>query len=290
MKICSFEISGRRAQGVLEDGELIDASAFKGSLLAEAKKSPGGVGEKLEKARRFPFKYEYLRRPFTPTEVWGAGITYLRSRDARETETESIGIYGRVYSAIRPEIFFKDSGFRTVGPSEVLCVRSDSDWTVPEPELAVVLDGEGEVVGYTAGTDMSARDIEGTNPLYLPQSKTYRNSCALGPVVATRDEIPDPRRLRIEMRIFAGGQVVFEGRVDTSRLKRSVEELVGYLLKDNELSGWTALMTGTGIVPPDDFSLGGGEVVEIEIEKIGTLRNTVAKLGPRRDVELGEKV
>jgi 2-dehydro-3-deoxy-D-arabinonate dehydratase len=279
VKICSFEISGVIKEGVLDDGEIVDASSIRGSLLSEANASPDEIRKKLGAAPRVPFKYEYLRRPFTPTEVWGAGVTYLRSRDAREVETESKGIYEKVYAAVRPEIFLKDSGLRTVGPGDAISVRSDSNWTVPEPELTVVLSKEGEVSGYTIGNDVSARDIEGANPLYLPQSKIYRNSCAIGPVVTTPEEIPDPRSLKIEMKVFREGEVVFEGRVSTSNLKRGVDELVDYLRRDNQLFGWTALMTGTGIVPPDDFSLKGGEVVEIEIEKIGTLRNKVVKLG-----------
>jgi 2-dehydro-3-deoxy-D-arabinonate dehydratase len=279
VKICSFEISGITKEGILDDGEIVDASSIKGSLLSEANSSPDEIRKKLEAAPRVPFKYEYLRRPFTPTEVWGAGVTYLRSRDAREVETESKGIYERVYAAVRPEIFLKDSGLRTVGPGDAIFVRSDSTWTVPEPELTVVLSKEGQVSGYTICNDVSARDIEGANPLYLPQSKIYRNSCAIGPVVTTPEEIPDPRNLRIEMKVLREGKVVFEGRVNTSNLKRSLDELVDYLRRDNQLFGWTALMTGTGIVPPDDFSLKGGEVVEIEIEKIGMLRNTVVKIG-----------
>lgn len=278
MKVCSFEASERVTQGILEGNELIDAGALKGSLLEMAKWDPEGVMKSLEGAPRVPFSYDLLRLPITPAEVWGAGITYVRSKDAREIETEARGIYERVYTAERPEIFFKDSGHRTIGPGETLCVRSDSHWTVPEPELTVVLDSEGEVFGYTIGNDMSARDIEGANPLYLPQSKIYRGSCALGPVVTTGDEIPDPRSLRIQMRIYKEGKTLFEGSTETSRLKRSVEELVAYLLRDNQLFGWTALMTGTGIVPPDDFSLEGGETVEIEIEGIGMLRNPVMKL------------
>ena len=281
MKICSFEHSGRVAEGVVSDGHIVDASSLGGSLLTEALRSPKRIMDMLRGAARIPFDYSLLRRPFAPNEVWGAGITYIRSRDAREEETESKGIYDRVYSAVRPEIFLKDSGARTVGPGDEICVRSDSDWTVPEAELTAVITKEGQIAGYTIGNDVSARDIEGANPLYLPQSKIYRNSCAIGPVVTTGDEIPDPRSLKIEMRILTGGEVAFEGRVETSKLKRGVEELVEYLLRDNQLFGWTALMTGTGIVPPDDFSLKGGEVVEIDIEKIGTLRNRVVKLGKR---------
>jgi len=242
------------------------------------RESPTSIKKDLKGCPRYPFAYERLRIPIRPAEVWGAGVTYLRSRSARETETKSKGLYDSVYSATRPEVFLKDSGQRTVGPGDTICVRGDSNWTVPEPELAVVLSRDCSVLGYTVANDVSARDIEGQNPLYLPQSKIYRNSCAIGPVVTTWDEIPDPHDLRVSLRIKRRGKTAFQGKTSTSKMNRTIDELIGYLKKDNIFFGWTVFMTGTGIVPPDDFSLRGGDIVEMEIEKIGVLRNPVSKL------------
>ena len=278
MKVCSFESSGRIVPGVVEGDQFVDVSrlgeAFQTRL---ARGDPFGPSE-LESCPRFPYSYGSLRLPLRPVEVWGAGVTYLRSRDARETETKSKGVYDHLYSATRPEVFIKGSGLRAVGPGEPISVRSDSGWTVPEPELGVVLSQDCNVVGYTVTNDVSARDLEGENPLYLSQSKIYRNSCSIGPVVVTKDEIPDPHNLRIDLRVARGGKVVFDGTTNTSRMKRRIEDLLGYLARDNVFFGWVVFMTGTGIVPPDDFALQGGDTVEIEIEKIGLLRNPVTKL------------
>jgi len=278
MKICRFEASGRTVPGILDNQELVDASALGDSLLRKIMDSPREVERALKSCPRYPYTYEKLRLPIKPAEVWGAGVTYLRSRDARETETRSKGIYDFLYSSTRPEVFLKGPGHRAGGPGDPISVRSDSDWTVPEPELSVVLSHDFRILGYTIANDVSARDIEGQNPLYLPQSKIYKNSCAIGPVVTTKDEIRNPRDLRIELRILRKGAQAFRGVTSTSRLKRTIEELIRYLKRNNVLYGWTVFMTGTGIVPPDDFSLKGGDVVEIEIEKIGILRNPVSKL------------
>ncbi|MDE1853996.1 MAG: fumarylacetoacetate hydrolase family protein [Thaumarchaeota archaeon] len=232
----------------------------------------------MKNAKTLKFRYSYLHTPIVPVEIWAAGVTYLRSREARETETKTKGLYDYVYSAERPELFVKDSGLRCVGPSDSVCVRSDSRWSVPEPELSVVLDHKFRIVGYTVGNDVSSRDIEGENPLYLPQAKVYRGSSAIGPVVATSDEVSDPHSLGIEMRIVRSGATAFEGRVNTSQMKRRVEDLVAYLKRNNVIGTFTVLMTGTSIVPPDNFTLRGGDVVEIEIEKVGLLRNPVRQL------------
>ncbi len=205
-------------------------------------------------------------------------MTYLRSRDARETETKSKGVYDYLYSAVRPEVFIKGSGLRAVGPGESIAIRSDSHWTVPEPELGVVLTRDCHVLGYTIANDVSARDIEGENPLYLTQSKIYRNSCSIGPVITTKDEIPDPRSLKIGLRIVRRGKIAFEGATNTSRMKRTIDELLAYLRRDNVFFGWTVFMTGTGIVPPDDFSLEDGDTVEIDVDRIGVLKNSVTRL------------
>ncbi len=279
MKICTFEVSGKEVLGVLDGTNLVDVSSLGDSFLDQVMRGlHTNIEEVLGHLPRYPYSYASLSLPIRPTEVWGGGVTYLRSRDARETETISKGLYDFVYSAIRPELFLKDSGRRVVGPGGTISVRSDSNWTVPEPELAVVLSSNCNVLGYTIANDVSARDIEGQSPLYLPQSKIYRNSCAIGPVVTTKDEIPDPQNLMITLKVLRQGGTAFQGTVSTSKMKRTIDELISYLKKDNVCFGWTILMTGTGIVPPDDFSLQEGDIVEIEIEKIGVLRNPVSKL------------
>ncbi len=289
MKLCRFQTSRGIAFGVLREDWLYDLSSVDpavykdlNSLYATAGMNVPAMLSLLEKgldrAQRVPYDEGLLRIPVRAVEIWAAGVTYLRSRDARETETSSKGIYDRVYSAERPELFLKDSGLRCKGPGEDVCVRSDSKWSVPEPELVVIYDQNADVVGYTAGNDVSSRDIEGENPLYLPQAKVYRGSSAIGPVVATRDEVSDPHALSIGMRISRQNGVVFKGTVSTSQMKKSIETLARYLKRDNALGTFTLLMTGTSIVPPDDFTLLDGDVVEIEIEKIGVLRNRVVQL------------
>jgi 2-dehydro-3-deoxy-D-arabinonate dehydratase len=232
----------------------------------------------MAKSKKMRLHYGRLRAPFMPREIWAAGVTYMRSREARESETKMKGLYDYVYSAERPELFVKDSGLRCVGPGEPVSIRSDSRWTVPEPELCVVLDSKFRTIGYTVGNDVSSRDIEGENPLYLPQAKVYKGSASIGPVIATTEEIPDPHSLRITMGIERKGREIFRGEVNTSQMKRKVAELVRYLRKDNLIGTLTVLMTGTSIVPPDSFTLHDGDIVEIEIEKIGTLRNPVKQL------------
>lgn len=219
-----------------------------------------------------------LLAPLDPPEIWGCGVTYRRSREAREFETGTKGVYDLVYDAERPEIFFKATADRCVGPNGVICVRGDSDWTVPEAELAFILGPDQSVVGFTAGNDVSARDIEGGNPLYLPQAKIYRGCCSLGPSIVTVDEVGKEPKLKVECEIFRDGESLFKGSINTSQMKRSIEELRSYLCRYNPLPTCTVCLTGTGIVPPDDFSLREGDVVEITIEKIGKLGNIVKQL------------
>ena len=197
-------------------------------------------------------------------EVWASGVTYLRSRDAREMESADADVYEKVYVAERPELFFKALGWRVVGHESKVRVREDSRWNVPEPELVVVVNSGMEVVGYTAGNDVSSRDIEGENPLYLPQAKVYDGSCSLGPgIVLSGPEAM--RELRVSMEIRRSGETVFEDEVDTSQMKRSPEELAGYLGKELAFPVGAFLMTGTGIVPEDDFTLRVGDVVGISV-------------------------
>ncbi|HET9001097.1 MAG TPA: fumarylacetoacetate hydrolase family protein, partial [bacterium] len=190
----------------------------------------------------------HLLLPVQPHEVWAAGVTYERSREARLAETTTVGIYDKIYDAERPELFFKATASRCVGPNAPIGIRSDSRWTVPEPELAVVLSEEGEVLGYTLGNDMSARDIEGENPLYLPQTKIYRACCSIGPTILLSDE-PVEQRLTLWCRIERRGREVFRGEVGTSRIRRPIAELVAYLRRANDIPPMTVLLTGTGIVP-----------------------------------------
>jgi 2-dehydro-3-deoxy-D-arabinonate dehydratase len=290
LKLCRFRSSRGVSFGVLEGGELLDLTGvdpvkFKdlGSAYAESGADVGAMTSLLrdasERAEKAPYQERLLEIPLESMEIWAAGVTYLRSRVARETETKSKGIYDRVYEATRPELFIKDTGLRCVGPGQDVCVRSDSVWSVPEPELTVVFDEHAKVVGYTIGNDVSSRDIEGENPLYLPQAKVYRGSSAIGPVIVTPDEVEDPQALEITMRIVREGRVAFEGAVNTSQMKRSVEELASYLRRDNVLRRFTLLMTGTSIVPPDEFTLREGDGVQVQIQGIGVLRNRVKKLG-----------
>ena len=206
-------------------------------------------------------------------EVWGSGVTYLRSREARKAESTTADVYETVYDAQRPEIFFKAAGWRAVGHGQAVRIRRDTTWNVPEPELTLVINSQGDIVGYTAGNDMSSRDIEGENPLYLPQAKTYNGSCAVGPgihLVAPDDLVG----LAIEMAIVRENVVVFQGETSTAQMKRSFPELAEYLYRELDFPNGALLMTGTGIVPPDDFTLQSGDLVRIAIDGLN-LENTV---------------
>ncbi len=207
-------------------------------------------------------------------EVWASGVTYLRSREARELESTDADAYERVYDAERPELFFKALGWRVVGHGDRVRVRQDSRWNVPEPELVLVVNSGMEIVGYTAGNDVSSREIEGENPLYLPQAKVYDGSCSLGPGIVLSD--PDSmRKLRITMSIRRGDDRVFGDEIDTSQMKRLPEELAAYLGEELAFPGGAFLMTGTGIVPEDDFTLEPGDLVRISVGGL-VLENEVA--------------
>jgi 2-dehydro-3-deoxy-D-arabinonate dehydratase len=218
-----------------------------------------------------------LLAPIGAQEVWAAGVTYFRSRSARMEESKDAGggsFYDRVYSAVRPELFFKATARRVVGPGANVRLRCDARWSVPEPELTLLLNPRGEIIGYTIGNDMSSRDIEGENPLYLPQAKTYDGSCAIGPCVLLRDE-PLPTSTEICIEILREGTPAFRGSTTLSKMKRDPRELVEYLYRETSFPGGAYLLTGTGIVPPDHFTLNRGDEVRITIEPIGTLINKV---------------
>jgi 2-dehydro-3-deoxy-D-arabinonate dehydratase len=220
-----------------------------------------------------------LLPPVEPThEVWASGVTYLRSREARELESADANAYERVYDAERPELFFKAPGWRVVGHRDSVRVRGDSRWNVPEPELVLVLNSRMETIGYTAGNDVSSRDIEGENPLYLPQAKVYDGACSLGPGI-TLAEAGSVRELQIRLRIRRGdpgGEPVFEDEIYTSQMKRSPEELADYLGRELNFPTGAFLMTGTGIVPGEDFTLKSGDWVEISVGDL-VLENEVAR-------------
>lgn len=219
-----------------------------------------------------------LLAPVDEQEIWAAGVTYERSRDARMEESRSDDLYDRVYTAERPEIFFKSPAYRCMGPFEPVAVRPDSVWNVPEPELALVVDGHGEIAGYTIGNDVSSRSIEGENALYLPQAKIYTASCALGPWIVLADELPDTANIAIRMTIERGGSNLWSGETSTAQMRRGFQELIDCLFTALEFPVGVVLMTGTGIVPPDDVSLSPGDTVSIEIEGIGTLTNHARSL------------
>jgi len=216
--------------------------------------------------------------PIDDQEVWAAGVTYKRSQIARMEESESAAShYDKVYTADRPELFFKATPHRVSGPGQPLRVRSDSRWSVPEPEFTLVAGSGGRIVGYTIGNDMSARDIEGENPLYLPQAKFYRQCAGLGPCVLLAEQPLEPDNIEISLQIRRGGAPVFSGATKLSQMKRTPEELIGWLFRENDLPRGAFLMTGTGVVPDDSFTLEHDDEVSISISGIGTLTNPIVK-------------
>jgi len=218
-----------------------------------------------------------LLPPIGTQEVWAAGVTYFRSRAARMEESKTAGggdFYDRVYHAERPELFFKSTASRVVGHRGKVAIRSDAKWSVPEPELTLLCSPAGRITGYTIGNDMSSRDIEGENPLYLPQAKVYNRSCALGPCIHVRDQ-PLNGSTSIEIEILRENTSVFRGATTLANLKRNPQTLVDYLFRDNVFPSGCFLLTGTGIVPPDAFTLQPSDEIRISIEEIGTLTNVV---------------
>lgn len=244
----------------------------------------GGIVEPLDPdTLQLPDGYALLA-PFDAPEIWCAGVTYERSRDARVDETAVKDVYTLVYDAPRPELFLKDAMMRrTVDPWAPIAIREDSAWSVPEPEIGLVLGTNGRIAGYTIGNDVSSRDIESANPLYLPQAKIYAGACSFGPAVLVPES--GVGVFTISLRVTdEWGKIVFDGETSTARMKRSFEELVQWLVRDNPVPQGSILLTGTGLVPPDDFTLKPGHFVEIHVPEIGTLVNPVVRAS-----ELAEK-
>jgi len=242
-----------------------DLRAYLGALVAGG--APAG-----------DFPSARMEAPIGTQEVWAAGVTYFRSRDARMAEAKDSGggnFYDRVYSAERPELFFKAAAARVIGPGRPVRIRGDAKWSVPEPELTLLLNPRGQIVGCTIGNDMSSRDIEGENPLYLPQAKVYDGSCALGPCILVTGDLL-PRSTQIQIEIARAGRVEFSGSTTLAELKRDPATLAAYLFRETSFPAGAFLMTGTGIVPPDEFSLAHGDRIRITIDPIGTLENEVS--------------
>jgi len=241
-----------------------DPSRLAGELLAQSKSS-----ESLDKVT--------LRPPVCRQEVWAAGVTYKRSKIAREEESAgAASFYDKVYTAERPELFLKAAAWRVIGPGGLVRIRKDGKWNVPEPELALVVSPALKIVGYTIGNDVSSRDIEGENPLYLPQAKVYDGSCAVGPVVTLAGAMPPLAGVQVKLEIDRGGKRAFEGSTNLGQMARTPEDLVGWLGRETSFPHGAILLTGTGIVPPDVFTLASGDDIRISIDGIGTLANRVA--------------
>ena len=282
MKLCRFLTSQRETRIGLFIAEnqvldLSDAGVNNLIFLLEA----GDPLQQLEtlsrqSLTRFSLNQIQLLSPVERQEVWGAGVTYLRSKTARMEESNfSANAYDRVYSAQRPEIFFKSLPEKVVGPGEPVGIRTDAQWNVPEPELALIINSRGTIVGYSIGNDMSSRDIGGENLLYLPQAKIYHRSCAVGPCIVVGPTETVARTWLIALQIYRGGGIVFEGQTTLNQIKRSFEELVSYLYRSQTFPYGAILLTGTGIVPGDNFSLQPDDEVRIEVNGIGVLKNTV---------------
>ena len=282
MKICRFKDKhGKIRVGlVVDEDALLDLTPAGIAQLHPLLESEDTVSQLNQIGRqnlpRITLSEVQLCAPVERQEVWAAGVTYLRSKAARMEESDfSATAYDRVYAAERPEIFFKALAEKVAATDEPVGIRRDARWSVPEPELALVLNSRGKIVGYTIGNDMSSRDIEGENLLYLPQAKVYNRSCALGPWIHLGANETTAREWRIRIAILRNGQSVFAGETSVGQIKRSFEELAGFLFRSQVFPHGAVLLTGTGIVPPDAFTLQAHDVVEIEVSGIGVLRNTV---------------
>ncbi|MDK3255024.1 fumarylacetoacetate hydrolase family protein [Blastococcus capsensis] len=283
--VVRYESHGTVRLGVLDDGAVrpipgVDTMA---ALLALGLAEARTLVERAAGESPVPVGDVRLLPPVDGlTEVWASGVTYERSMDARVEESQTQDIYARVYAAERPELFFKSAAWRVVTDGDPIAIRPDSAVTVPEPELAVVVTATEEIFGYTVCDDVSSRDIEGENPLYLPQAKVYAGSCALATGIRPAWEVPDPAGLDIGVRVTREGATVFEGTTSTGRMRRSLPDLVGHLVRGMGFPAGAVLSTGTGIVPDLDFTLVDGDVVTVTVEHVGTLTNPVGTLAAAR--------
>ena len=284
MKLCRFEVaagSGVRAGLILNDEVVIDLAGAGVERMKDLLERADLIHElvRLSEAStaRYPLDGVRMLTPVESQEVWAAGVTYLRSKEARMVESEfSASAYDLVYDAVRPEIFFKSIPEKVVSPGEAVGIRKDARWNVPEPELALVMNSAGKLVGFTIGNDMSSRDIEGENLLYLPQAKIYTGSCAVGPWIVVGMTEDDARQWTVHLQIRRGGTTVFIGQTRINQIKRRFSELAEYLFRSQKFPHGAVLLTGAGIVPEDTFTLEANDSVRITISGIGTLENPVA--------------
>lgn len=284
MKLAKYQLpSGESAVGRVEDDVLLPLDLTGGQYRSlfeildadnpyEAAEFTTRPGEKI------PLNQVQLLPPIDEQEVWAAGVTYKRSRTARmEESATAASCYDRVYASPRPELFFKASPHRVAGHGQSLRIRKDSAWNVPEPELTLVLNSRAQLVGFTIGNDMSSRDIEGDNPLYLPQAKVYNQCCGLGPWITLSIGMPPRPEIGISLVILRGGKEEFRGKTGVDQMARSFENLIGWLARDNSFPTGAFLLTGTGVVPDSSFTLQPGDEVEISIDGIGTLVNNIVR-------------
>lgn len=279
MQLCKIHTSTRELRvGAITDSQVhpLKAGVTLGDVLHAADPHQALQAAVDATAATVSLAQARLAAPIDQQEVWAAGVTYKRSQEARERESVGAAkFYDLVYSAERPELFFKAPAYRVRGPGQSIHVRRDSKWSVPEPELALVISPNLKLVGFTIGNDVSARDIEGENPLYLPQAKVYEHSCSLGPVITLADALPPLNQVTIRLTIERGGKTVFDGSTSLDKMKRTFEDLIAWLGKEMTFPHGAILLTGTGVVPPDDFNLSPGDLVHIDVTGIGRLTNPV---------------
>ncbi len=275
------------AVGELQGGEVVPLWAASGPLkmleVVLESETPRQDAERRRKPdAKVPLSQVRLLAPIDLQEVWAAGVTYRRSQTARmEESAAAASCYDRVYQSPRPELFLKATPHRVSGPGQPLRIRADAEWNVPEPELALVLNSRLELVGFTIGNDMSSRDIEGDNPLYLPQAKVYDQCCGLGPCISLVESMPPRKEIGIRLAIDRAGKAVFRGETSVAEMARTFEDLIGWLGRDNSFPHGAFLLTGTGIVPDSDFTLEPDDLVTISIDGIGELTNPVVQAEPR---------
>ena len=284
MKLCRFQTiqTGPRV-GLLTNDAVFDLSVEGIDSLSALLEFDGLLPHRTalvaRNLPRFALADVQLLSPVERQEVWAVGVTYLRSKTARMEESDfSASAYDKVYDAPRPELFFKSLPEKVVGTGETVGIRRDAKWNVPEPELALVVNSRGHITGFTIGNDMSSRDIEGENLLSLPQAKIYERSCAIGPCITVGASEGDARQWSIQIKILRGNTTVFQGETSVSKIKRTFGELVEYLFRSQKFPHGAVLLTGTGVVPPDGFTLQPGDNIQIGISGVGTLENTVVEV------------